>query len=53
MLGGFGFNQKPLDTVEMYSPRLDQWSSLPVSLLSGISLLSYFLFNLKIKLNSH
>lgn len=31
MLGGFGFNQKPLDTVEMFSPRLDQWSSLPVS----------------------
>jgi len=29
MLGGFGFNQKPLDTVEMFSPRLEQWSSLP------------------------
>jgi kelch-like protein 12 len=28
MLGGFGFQQKPLDVVEMYSPRTDSWTSL-------------------------
>jgi kelch-like protein 12 len=29
MLGGFGFQQKPLDVVELYNPRTNQWSTLP------------------------
>jgi hypothetical protein len=31
MLGGFGFHQKPLDTVEIFSPNTDTWSQLPVN----------------------
>lgn len=30
MLGGFGFQQKPLDVVEKYCPRTNTWSALPV-----------------------
>lgn len=30
MLGGFGFQQKPLDVVEKYCPRNNTWSTLPV-----------------------
>lgn len=30
MLGGFGFQQKPLDVVEKYCPRTNNWSILPV-----------------------
>jgi kelch-like protein 12 len=30
MLGGFGFQQKPLDVVEKYCPRTNTWTSLPV-----------------------
>jgi kelch-like protein 12 len=30
IMGGFGFNQKPLDVVEKYSPRTNTWSNLPV-----------------------
>ncbi len=29
MLGGFGIQQKPLDTVEAYCPRTNTWSNLP------------------------
>lgn len=29
MLGGFGFQQKPLDIVEKYCPRQDVWTQLP------------------------
>ena len=32
MLGGFGFQQKPLDVVEKYSPRTNTWTTLPVYL---------------------
>ena len=30
MLGGFGFQQKPLDIVEKYCPRTNKWTQLPV-----------------------
>ena len=30
MLGGFGFQQKPLDVVEKYCPRTNTWTSLTV-----------------------
>ena len=29
MLGGFGFQQKPLDVVEKYCPRTNTWTPLP------------------------
>jgi kelch-like protein 12 len=31
ILGGFGPQQKPLDSVEKYSPRTNTWSNLPVT----------------------
>ena len=31
MVGGFGFQQKPLDIVEKYCPRTNTWSQLPVN----------------------
>lgn len=32
MLGGFGFQQKPLDVVEKYCPRTNTWATLPVAI---------------------
>ncbi len=31
ILGGFGSQQRPLDIVEKYSPKSDNWQHLPVS----------------------
>jgi hypothetical protein len=36
MLGGFGFQQKPLDIVEKYCPRTNTWTTLPVLNISFI-----------------
>lgn len=50
MLGGFGFHQKPLDTVEMFSPNTDTWSQLPVKQFFKYTNFSYeiiYKFNLK------
>lgn len=39
MLGGFGFQQKPLDIVEKYCPKTGEWSQLPVSIIFLLYLL--------------
>ena len=34
ILGGFGSQQRPLDIVEKYCPKLDTWITLPVNFFS-------------------
>lgn len=31
VVGGFGHQQSPIDTVEKYDPKTQQWTQLPVS----------------------
>lgn len=45
MLGGFGFQQKPLDIVEKYCPKMGEWSQLPVFIF-------YIIIFIKIKSNN-
>ncbi len=45
MIGGFGFQQKPLDIVEKYCPRSNTWTQLPVIISKILDI-----FNLKYNL---
>jgi len=33
VIGGFGIQQMPVDTVEKYDPKTQEWESLPVRVL--------------------